>query len=71
MLKGILDEQEKLNEELELKKRKIDNWTRELIKRETVTEHERQKLEEKKTDNERNSSLQLASMEQKKPLKTC
>ncbi|KAG4198978.1 hypothetical protein ERO13_A05G119900v2 [Gossypium hirsutum] len=66
-VRRILEEQEKLNHELETKKRKIDNWTRELNKRETLTERERQKLdEEKKKNNERNNSLQLASMEQKK-----
>ncbi|KAE8710933.1 Factor of DNA methylation 1 [Hibiscus syriacus] len=66
-VRRILEEQEKLNSELETKKRKIDNWTRELNKRETLTEREKQKLdEEKKKNNERNDSLQLASMEQKK-----
>ncbi|KAL4333825.1 hypothetical protein GQ457_07G032600 [Hibiscus cannabinus] len=66
-VRRILEEQEKLNYELETKKRKIDNWTRELNKRETLTERERQKLDEdKKKNNERNDSLQLASMEQKK-----
>ncbi|XWS20521.1 hypothetical protein CRYUN_Cryun31cG0108700 [Craigia yunnanensis] len=66
-VRRILEEQEKLNYELETKKRKIDNWSKELNKRETLTERERQKLdEEKKKNNERNNSLQLASMEQKK-----
>lgn len=45
-LKRILDEQEKLNGELELKKRKLDSWSRALNKREVITEQERQKLEE-------------------------
>ncbi|XVF86343.1 hypothetical protein PTKIN_Ptkin18bG0031900 [Pterospermum kingtungense] len=66
-VRRILEEQEKLNYELETKKKKIDNWSKELNKRETLTERERQKLdEEKKKNNERNNSLQLASMEQKK-----
>ncbi|GMI81991.1 factor of DNA methylation 1, IDN2 PARALOG 1, INVOLVED IN DE NOVO 2 (IDN2) - LIKE 1 [Hibiscus trionum] len=66
-VRRILEEQEKLNYELETKKRKIDNWTRELNKRETLTERERQKLDEEKAkNNERNDSLQLASKEQKK-----
>ncbi|XVF24677.1 hypothetical protein REPUB_Repub13aG0148000 [Reevesia pubescens] len=66
-VRRILEEQEKLNYELDTKKRKIDNWSKELNKRETLTERERQKLdEEKKKNNERNNSLQLASMEQKK-----
>ncbi|KAF9686256.1 hypothetical protein SADUNF_Sadunf03G0139900 [Salix dunnii] len=63
----VLEEQEKLNDELESKKRKLDFWSKELNKREAVTERERQKLdEEKKKNNARNSSLQLASMEQRK-----
>ncbi|XVF26498.1 hypothetical protein REPUB_Repub14bG0021400 [Reevesia pubescens] len=66
-VRRILEEQEKLNYELETKKKKIDNWSKELNKRETLTERERQKLdEEKNKNNERNNSLQLASMEQKK-----
>ncbi|KAJ6703066.1 RIBONUCLEASE P SUBUNIT P38 [Salix viminalis] len=63
----VLEEQEKLNDELESKKRKLDFWSKELNKREAVTERERQKLdEEKEKNNARNSSLQLASMEQRK-----
>ncbi|XWS11715.1 hypothetical protein CRYUN_Cryun37aG0023100 [Craigia yunnanensis] len=66
-VRRILEEQEKLNYDLETKKKKIDNWSKELNKRETLTERERQKLdEEKKKNNERNNSLHLASMEQKK-----
>ncbi|KAJ6326188.1 hypothetical protein OIU78_013315 [Salix suchowensis] len=50
-----------------LRKRKLDFWSKELNKREAVTERERQKLdEEKEKNNARNSSLQLASMEQRK-----
>lgn len=44
----ILAEQEKLNDELERKKRKIDFWSKELNKREVVTERERLKLDEDK-----------------------
>ncbi|XVE78406.1 hypothetical protein DITRI_Ditri13aG0142300 [Diplodiscus trichospermus] len=66
-VRRILEEQEKLNYELETKKKKIDNWSKELNKRETLTERERQKLDEEKIkNNERNNSLQLASLEQKK-----
>lgn len=45
-VRRILEEQENLNYELETKKRKIDNWSKELNKRETLTERERQKLDE-------------------------
>ncbi|KAB2612722.1 leucine-rich repeat-containing protein [Pyrus ussuriensis x Pyrus communis] len=63
----ILEEQEKLNYELESKKKKLDTWSKELNKREALTERERQKLDEdKKKNDERNNSLQLASEEQKK-----
>ncbi|GAB2269536.1 hypothetical protein Dimus_004456 [Dionaea muscipula] len=66
-VRRILDEQEKLSLELESKKRKLDWRTRELNKREVLTERERQKLDEEKKKNDvRNSSLQMASMEQKK-----
>lgn len=66
-IQGILFEQEKLSNELEKKKRKIDSWSKELNKRETLTERERQKLDEDKKKNDvKNSSLQLASMEQKR-----
>ncbi|KAB1218789.1 hypothetical protein CJ030_MR3G026669 [Morella rubra] len=63
----IFDEQEKLNSELETKKKKLDSWSKELNKSEALTERERQKLdEEKKKHDVRNNSLQLASKEQKK-----
>ncbi|KAF3943178.1 hypothetical protein CMV_030234 [Castanea mollissima] len=63
----IFEEQEKLNYELETKKRRLDSWSKELNKRETLTELERQKLdEEKKKHDLRNNSLQLASLEQKR-----
>ncbi|OMO52869.1 hypothetical protein CCACVL1_29052 [Corchorus capsularis] len=47
-VRRILEEQEKMNYELEMKKKRIDHWTKELNKRETLTERERQKLEEEK-----------------------
>lgn len=47
-VRRILDEQEKLNYELESKKRKLDSWSKELNKREALTERERQKLDEDK-----------------------
>lgn len=63
----ILEEQEKMNHELDSKKKQLDWRTRELGKREVLTERERLKLEEEKQQNdERNNSLQMASMEQKK-----
>ncbi|XP_028766461.1 factor of DNA methylation 1 [Neltuma alba] len=66
-LQRILDEQEKLNSELEAKKRKLDLWSRDLNKREVVTEQEKQKLEEdKRMKDLRNESLNKASVERKK-----
>ncbi|KAF2321502.1 hypothetical protein GH714_000151 [Hevea brasiliensis] len=66
-LHRIMEEAENLNDELEAKKRKLDCWSKELNKREALTERERQKLdEEKKMNDVRNNSLHLASMEQKK-----
>nr|QDC18030.1 factor of DNA methylation 1-like C [Hypericum perforatum] len=66
-VRRILDEQESLSDQLEAKKKKIDSWSKELNKRETLTEREKQKLdEEKKTNEARNSSLQLASEDLKK-----
>ncbi|GKV16845.1 hypothetical protein SLEP1_g27420 [Rubroshorea leprosula] len=47
-VRRVLDEQEKLNYELEAKKRKLDSWSKELNKREVLTERERQKLDEEK-----------------------
>ncbi|KAK7389487.1 hypothetical protein VNO78_24580 [Psophocarpus tetragonolobus] len=65
-VRRIFDEQEKLSSELEEKKRKLDSWTRDLNKREALTDQERLKLaEEKKKKDLRNESLQLASKEQK------
>ncbi|KAK9669553.1 hypothetical protein RND81_13G139100 [Saponaria officinalis] len=66
-VRRILDEQEKMNLNLESKKKQLDWRARELSKREVLTERERQKLEEDKQQNdERNNSLQMASVEQKK-----
>ncbi|CAH9142741.1 unnamed protein product [Cuscuta epithymum] len=63
----VLHEQESLNTELENKKKQLDSWSRELNKREVLTEREKQKLEEEKQKNDaRNSSLEMASEEQKK-----
>lgn len=44
----VLDEQEMLNMELENKRRRLDTWSKELNKREALTEREKQKLEEEK-----------------------
>ncbi|KAM7471640.1 hypothetical protein LguiA_009823 [Lonicera macranthoides] len=66
-VKRVLDEQEMLNRDLENKKKELDSWSRKLNKREALTERERQKLDEEKKKNDvRNSSLQMASMEQRK-----
>ncbi|CAM8964773.1 unnamed protein product [Rhodiola kirilowii] len=66
-LHKILIEQEKLNLDLEKQKKELDLWSKELSKREALTERERQKLEEEKQQNDlRNSSLEKASLEQKK-----
>lgn len=63
----VLDEQERLRSKLEVKKRKLDTWNKELKKHEVLTERERQKFNEDKEKNEvRNSSLECASMEQQK-----
>lgn len=63
----VLNEHEKLSLELESKRRKLDTWSKELNKREALTERERQKLDEEKRKNDmRNSALQMASAEQKK-----
>ncbi|KAK1413122.1 hypothetical protein QVD17_34889 [Tagetes erecta] len=66
-VKRVLDEQEMLNADLEKRRKKLDSWGKELNKREALTEREKQKLDEEKQKNDlQNSSLQLASLEQKK-----
>ncbi|XP_023919586.2 factor of DNA methylation 1 isoform X2 [Quercus suber] len=63
----ILDEQERLKLQLENKNNRLESWSKELNKREALTERERQKLdEEKKKHGVRNNSLQMASWEQKR-----
>ncbi|CAH9104711.1 unnamed protein product [Cuscuta europaea] len=63
----VLHEQESLNTELENKKKQLDSWSRELNKPEVLTGREKQKLEDEKQKNDaRNSSLEMASEEQKK-----
>jgi hypothetical protein len=47
-VRRIFDEHEKLNHELETKKKKLDSWSKQLNKREALTERERQKLDEDK-----------------------
>ncbi|BAT98624.1 Factor of DNA methylation 1 [Vigna angularis] len=65
-VRRILDEQEKLSSELDEKRRKLDSWSRDLNKREVLTDQERQKLaDDKKKKDLRNESLLLASKEQK------
>ncbi|KAF3450961.1 hypothetical protein FNV43_RR07050 [Rhamnella rubrinervis] len=66
-VRRVLQEQEKLNYELEAKKKELDSRSKELNKREALTERDRQKLDEEMKKNDvRNNSLQLASIEQKK-----
>ncbi|KAK4485812.1 hypothetical protein RD792_008459 [Penstemon davidsonii] len=66
-IQRVLDEQEMLNVELENKKKRLDSWSKELNKREALTERERQKLDEEKAKNDmRNNALQMASVEQRK-----
>lgn len=47
-IRRVLDEQEMLNVELENKRRRLDSWSKELNKREALTERDKQKLEEEK-----------------------
>ncbi|KAK1386265.1 hypothetical protein POM88_024000 [Heracleum sosnowskyi] len=66
-IRNVIAEQDLLNLELEAKRKELDLWSRELNRREVRTEHDRKKLdEERNKSNVRNSSLQLASMEQKR-----
>ncbi|XP_071685599.1 factor of DNA methylation 1-like [Rutidosis leptorrhynchoides] len=66
-VKRVLDEQERLNADLEARKKNLDSWSKELNKREALTEREKQKLEEEKKKNEvQNTSLHMAEIEQKK-----
>ncbi|VVB11528.1 unnamed protein product [Arabis nemorensis] len=62
----ILEEKDRLSNELESKMTKLKNWSKELDKKEALTELERQKLDEEKKKNDAlNCSLQLATVEQK------
>ncbi|XP_062089971.1 factor of DNA methylation 1 [Humulus lupulus] len=66
-VRRVIEEKEKLSFDLEMKKKKLDSWSKEINKREALTEREREKLDEEKKKNDlKNSSLELASMEQKK-----
>ncbi|PNX69630.1 XH/XS domain protein, partial [Trifolium pratense] len=47
-VRRILEEQEKMSNELDEKMRKLDSWSRDLNKREVLTDQERQKLDEDK-----------------------
>lgn len=47
-IRRILDEQETLNHELEVKRKELDSWSKQLNRREALTERERQKLDEEK-----------------------
>lgn len=66
-VKRVLDEQEILNADLEKRRKKLDVWSKELNKREALTEREKQKLDDEKRKNDvQNNSLNMASIEQKK-----
>ncbi|XP_047326707.1 factor of DNA methylation 2-like [Impatiens glandulifera] len=63
----ILDEQKNMKHELEVRRKELDSWNRELNKREALTDHERQKLDDEKQENTtKNNSLEMASLEKKK-----
>ncbi|KAL0724435.1 hypothetical protein Bca4012_039034 [Brassica carinata] len=63
----ILQEKEMLSKKLEDRMKDLETWSKELDKKQALTELERQKLEEEKKKNDAaNSSLQLASLEQKR-----
>ncbi|RVX07784.1 Factor of DNA methylation 1 [Vitis vinifera] len=47
-VRRILEEQEKLNYELDSKRKELDSWCKELNKREALTEREKQKLDDEK-----------------------
>ncbi|KAJ4890035.1 Factor of DNA methylation 1 [Raphanus sativus] len=66
-IQKILEDKERLSNELEAKMLRLQSWSKELEKKEALTELERQKLdEEKKKNDAMNISLQLASHEQEK-----
>ncbi|KAK6120463.1 hypothetical protein DH2020_045800 [Rehmannia glutinosa] len=66
-MRRFLKDQERLHLELENKKKQLNSWSKELSKREALTERERQKLEVDRAKNDkRNSALQLASKKQRK-----
>ncbi|XP_010472874.1 PREDICTED: factor of DNA methylation 5-like isoform X3 [Camelina sativa] len=66
-LNRIFREKERLTNELEAKMNNLKIWSKELDKKQALTELERQQLDEdKKKSDVMNSSLQLASLEQKK-----
>ncbi|KAL0704274.1 hypothetical protein Bca4012_070699 [Brassica carinata] len=66
-IQKILNDKERLSNELEKKMQKLSEWSKALDKKEALTELERQKLDEEKIKNDAmNISLQLASHEQKK-----
>ncbi|GAU42601.1 hypothetical protein TSUD_49500, partial [Trifolium subterraneum] len=56
-VRRILEEQEKMSNELDEKMRKLDTWSRDLNKREVLTDQERQKLDEDKKKREKEEAL--------------
>ncbi|VVB11524.1 unnamed protein product [Arabis nemorensis] len=66
-IQRILADKERLSDEVDKKLQKMQDWSKELDKKEALTELERQKLdEEKQKSNAMNTSLLMASNEQKK-----
>nr|XP_043635583.1 factor of DNA methylation 1-like [Erigeron canadensis] len=66
-VKWVLDEREMLNADIEERRRKLDERSKQLKMSEAKTEREKQKLEEDKRKNDlQNTSLHMASIEQKK-----
>lgn len=47
-IQKILEDKERLSNELETKRLRLQNWSKELEKKEALTELERQKLDEEK-----------------------
>ncbi|KAK1375698.1 Factor of DNA methylation like [Heracleum sosnowskyi] len=66
-IRGVLSAQDMLKSDLEMKKKQLDSWRRELNRCEIRTERDRIKLEDERNKNDvRSSWLQLDSLEQKK-----
>lgn len=63
----VLEEQQRMNYDLEVKRKELDLRNKKLTKNEALTERERQRLDEENKQNDvKSNSLDLASMEQKR-----